>query len=37
MPNSCEELRERAKRFLAGQHLTFEEATERVCLFWDDG
>ena len=28
MPNLCEELRERAKRFLAGQQLTFEDATE---------
>src|SRR5580658_10012091 len=28
VPNLCEELRERAKRFLAGQQLTFESATE---------
>lgn len=28
MPNSCEELRERAKRFLAGEQLTFEAAAE---------
>jgi len=28
MPNLCKELRERAKRFLAGQQLTFEDAAE---------
>jgi predicted acylesterase/phospholipase RssA len=28
MPNPSDELRERAKRFLAGQQLTFEDATE---------